>query len=114
MPLRSWIKRLEHAALGGLASFELVDGSRYYYDRLEAAKETFLHGMDCMTADGFEDWPEPPEAYLKMCEARDPAAVVEMLTSAEVVEFPYDRGALISERRLVPVEYGPVEDLSEP
>jgi hypothetical protein len=46
VPLRSWIKRLEHAAQGGLASFELVDGSRYYYDRLEAAKETFLHGMD--------------------------------------------------------------------
>ena len=32
MPLRGWIKRLERASREDLASFELLDGSRYYFD----------------------------------------------------------------------------------
>ncbi|HZY57291.1 MAG TPA: hypothetical protein VFE09_05770, partial [Rubrobacteraceae bacterium] len=70
-------------------------------------------GLKCLTADSPEDWPEPPEVYVKMCEARDPEAVLERLTSAQIVEFPYDREALVSERRLVPVDHEPVEDLSQ-
>ena len=40
--------------------------------------------------------------------------MLERLTSAQIVEFPYDREALVSERRLVPVEYEPIQYLSEP
>ncbi len=32
MALRGWLKRLEHAARDDLESFELLDGSRYYFD----------------------------------------------------------------------------------
>jgi hypothetical protein len=55
--------------------FELRYGSRYYYNPEEIYNELFLHGIDCLRA--VEEWPEPPEVYLKMCEAREPAAVLE-------------------------------------
>jgi hypothetical protein len=112
--LRDALARLRREMRGELESFELLDGSRYYYEPMEAHKAVFLHGLRCMTADSSEGWPAPPEVYLKMCEARDPEAVLERLTSAEIVEFPYDREALVSEWRLVPVEHEPIKDLSEP
>jgi hypothetical protein len=114
MGLRGKIRRLESVVRGTLAYFELRDGSRYYYDITEVYKEVFLHGLDCLEADSPEDWPEAPEVYRKMCEARDPAAVLERLTSADFVEFPYEMDALLNERCLVPLPHEPVEDLSEP
>jgi hypothetical protein len=61
--------------------------------------------------------PEPPEVYRKMCEARDPGAVLERFAPSDkaawFIDVPYERDALIHERRLVPVEHEPVEDLSE-
>ena len=48
-------------------SFELVDGSRYYYDLMEVYKAVFLHGLKCLTADSPEAWPDPPGVYVKMC-----------------------------------------------
>jgi hypothetical protein len=44
------MKRLEHAARGDLESFELLDGSRYYFDRMEAHKAVFLHWFACIEA----------------------------------------------------------------
>jgi hypothetical protein len=117
MGLRDKMRRLEAAARGNLESFELLDGSRYHYDRLETSKELFLHDLACMSADSPSEWPEPPEVYLKMCEARDPAAVLERFAPSDkptwFIEVPYERDALINERRLVPVEHRPIEDLSE-
>jgi hypothetical protein len=112
MGLKGWMRRIERAAQGEVESFELLDGSRYYYDAMEVYKAVFLHGIDCLTAESVEDWPEPPEVYLRLCEARDLETVLERLTSAPIVEFPYDPEILISERYLVPVEHEPVEDLS--
>ena len=37
----SWAKRVERAAKGGMASFELLDGSRYFYD--PGSWELFMH-----------------------------------------------------------------------
>lgn len=70
---------LERMAQDYVRSFELADGSRYYFDPMEVYKAVFLHGIKCLGA--VEDWREPPEVYVKMCEARDPAAVLESLTS---------------------------------
>ena len=65
-------------------------------------------------------WPEPPEVYRKMCEAKDPAAVLEQFKPDDperafvnVAEL-YDTNVLLRERRLVPLTHAPVEDLSEP
>jgi hypothetical protein len=61
-PMRSRLRRLERAAHGGLEYIELEDGTRYWYDRLETAKELFLHSIDCLHFE-YEEWPEPPEVY---------------------------------------------------
>src|SRR5215213_9127984 len=114
-PMRSWIRRLERDARGHLESFELLDGSTYYYDGLETYKELFLHAYDVQLGDA-DKWPEPPEVYRKMCEARDPAEVLERLKpenpqSAFVNPAElYDTNALVNERRLVAL---PVEHLPE-
>jgi hypothetical protein len=117
--LRGWLKRLQKAADGTLGSFELVDGSSHFYDPQKVLEELFLFGMDCARADSLEDWPEPPpEVYQKLTEAKDPAGVLERFVPSDkatwFIELPYDREALIHERRLVPVEHEPLEDLSEP
>ena len=118
-PMRSWIRRLERDARGHLESFELLDGSTYYYDRMETYKELFMHAYAVQLGDA-EKWPEPPEVYRKMCEARDVAAVLErfrpedperaFVNPAEL----YDTDALVRERRLVPLIHAQPEDLSEP
>jgi hypothetical protein len=117
-PMRSWIRRLERDARGHLESFELLDGSTYYYDGLETYKELFLHAYDVQLGDA-DKWPEPPEVYRKMCEARDPAAVLERFKPEDperafvnLAEI-YDTDVLVNERRLVPLTHTPVEDLSE-
>src|SRR5215211_6461710 len=119
MSFRSWLKRLERVASEDLESFVLLDGSTYYYDRLETYKELFLHAYDVQLGDA-DKWPEPPEVYRKMCEAKDPAAVLERFRPEDperafvnLAEL-YDTDALVNERRLVPISYEPPEDLSEP
>ena len=116
--IRSWIKRLERDASEDLESFELLDSSTYYYDRLEAHKELFLYAYDFHTGRGVE-WPEPPEVYRKMCEAKDPATVLErfkpenpQVALVNVADL-FDTDALVHERRLVPICSMPPEDLSE-
>ena len=117
MSLRAAIKRLERRASEDLESFELLDGSIYYYDRLETYKELFLHACDLQLGEG--EWPEPPEVYRRMCEARDVAEVLERLKPenperafVNVAEL-YDTDVLVNERRLEPLYHAPVEDLSE-
>jgi hypothetical protein len=118
MGLRGKLRRLERDAREELESFELLDGSTYYYDRLETYKELFLHAYDVQLGDA-DKWPEPPEVYRKMCEAKDPAAVLERFIPddpqrafANPAEL-YDTDAVVNERRLVPISYEPPEDLSE-
>ena len=43
---RSTIRRLQEALRGNLASFELLDGTRYYYDPQELHKQLFLFAFD--------------------------------------------------------------------
>ena len=112
------MKRLERGASEDLASFQLLDGSTYRYDRLETYRELFLHGYALQLGMG-DKWPAPPEIYRKICEAKDPAAALEQfrpenpqsafVNPAEL----YDTDVLIRERRLVPLAVEPVEDLSE-
>jgi len=113
------MKRLERGASEDLESFELLDGSTYYYDRLETQKELFLHAYDLLLGEA-DKWPEPPEVYRKICEAKDPAAVLERFKPenpqsafVDPVEL-YDTDVLVHQRRLVPFSVEPAEDLSEP
>jgi len=117
--IRGWVKRIEHAARGNLASFELLDGSRYYYD--PSSGELFMHWYACITAGNPSDWPEPPEVCRRLTEAKDPARAGEELIRSSGRFFPYAPEILITERRLEPIslvadrdvhDQG-VEDLSE-
>jgi|SRR5215213_2848496 hypothetical protein len=118
MSLRASIKRLERRASQDLASFELLDGTTYYYDRLETYKELFLHAYDVQLGDA-DKWPKPPEVYRKMCQARDLSEVLERFRPEDpkrafvnVAEL-FDTDVLVHERRLVMLSVEPPEDLSE-
>src|SRR3712207_3205562 len=74
-PMRSKLRRLEQAARGYLKSFELLDGSRFYFDPTSA--ELFLHWCECVRAASAHYWPEPPQTYRKLCEARNPERALD-------------------------------------
>ncbi len=121
MGLRGRLKRLEHAARDNLASFELLDGGRYYHD--PASPELFLHWCECIRAGNPEEWPEPPEPVRRVTEARDPRAALESIGGGATWDvLPYDLEALATERVIRPrslvagrdVYDQEVEDLSEP
>jgi hypothetical protein len=119
MGLRGWLKRLERSSRENLASFALMDGSRYYFD--PASWEVFLHWHECLISGNPENWPEPPEVLRKLTESKDPAQAAEQLMSNTGEFFPYDPETLVAERRLEPVSLvagrdvndQEVEDLSE-
>jgi hypothetical protein len=118
MGLKGWLKRIERDAKKDYDSFKLRDGTTYYYDRTESYKALFLYAYDVELGDA-DKWPEPPEVYRKMCEAKDPAEVLErfrpenpQVAFVNLAEL-YDTDVLANERRLVPLPHPPVEDLSE-
>ena len=121
MGLRGWVKKLEREAKGGMASFELEDGSRHWYD--PTSPERFLHCMNCLWAqgDGATTFPEPPETTRAIATAKDRAAALEQVYGSGMFDvFPYDPEALVERGELVPRsmvvghELGEsLEDLSE-
>jgi hypothetical protein len=122
MGLRARLERLEHAARGTLVSFELLDGSRFYYN--PQTFELFSHWYDCLMAGSADKWPEPPEAVRKVTEAKDPEAALESIRGGGSWDvLPYDAEALTAERVIRPrslvagrdvYDDQEVEDLSEP
>jgi hypothetical protein len=99
--MRGKLRRLENAARGHLKSFELLDGSRHYFD--PTSEELFLHWCDCLRAGSAHNWPEPPETYKKLTEAKYPEqALGAVHTGGSLDTFPYDPEVLINERRLEP------------
>jgi hypothetical protein len=103
MGLRSWLKRVEHSARGTLASFELEDGSRFYFDPEQG--EVFLHTCECLRAqgEGATAFPEPPPVVQAIARAKDRRAAFERVYSGDFSVLPYDRDALIERGELVPV-----------
>ena len=67
MGLRSRLRRLQKAAEDELDGFELLDGSHFYYDPMEVAKELFLHSYERQLG---RPWPEVPDIYLALCARR--------------------------------------------
>jgi hypothetical protein len=129
--IRGWVKRLERASREHLASFELRDSSRYYFD--PTSPELFMHWYECGKAGSAHHWPDPPEVMRKLTEAKDVERAIELVWGEGSWDFfVYDIEVLISERTLEPrglvSRYDPVlgghvvldpydyepEDLSEP
>jgi hypothetical protein len=104
MGLRDKLRRLQKAAEGEIESFELLDGSRYYFD--VTAPMMFMHFMDCLHAGSAHNWPEPPELLRKVCEAKDVEAALRKVGGGTFIDIAaYDRDVLIGERRLQPASF---------
>jgi hypothetical protein len=117
---RRWVKRLERDARGNLDSFQLEDGSRFYFD--PASFEVFLHTTECLKAqsEGKTIFPEPPPVVKAIARARNRTAALNKVFEGGFMVMPYDTEALIERGEFVPVsmvvgcELGEAaEDLSE-
>ena len=118
--MRSWLKRVERRVRGSYASFELLDGTRFYYN--PRSLDLFMHWSDCLRAGNPARWPAPPEAVRKVTEARAPEAALALISGGAEWMIPYDLESLTREREIRPrslVAGRPVDDqdgpdLSEP
>ncbi len=120
MGFRDKMRRFEQAARGHLESFELEDGSRYWYDPM--SPERFLHSMECLGAqgEGKTTFPEPPPVVKAIARAKNRAAAIEKVFDGTFSVVPYDTEALVNRGEFVPRSMvagreleEPAEDLSE-
>jgi len=117
MPLRSWVRRLERKSKKGLASFELVDGSTYYYDPLEAYASFIVFAYHL----GSGEKAEVPDVFRKLEKAADIHAALDGLRpdrpdlAPHTLEGVFDIEHLLAHRELVvrAEALEPAEDLSE-
>ena len=120
MGLKGKLDKLQKAMRGRLASFELADGTRFFFDPQETFKATFLFFTACMAADcKGEPRPEPPEVLRAVAGARGRGAALYSVMG-DSSHLPLDRTALVERGELVNRslvagrELGePLEDLSE-
>jgi hypothetical protein len=76
---RGWLRKLEHVASEEMESFELEDGSTYFYDRVEAFGELYVFGYDTELGND----PDLPEIWTKITQARDPELVLRRFRATE-------------------------------
>ncbi len=120
MGLRGELHRLWASLRGQLSSFELADGSRYWYDPQAVGAELFLHGAACLRAGAPANRPPPPEIVRALARAKDRRAAFEALAPNPL--FPYEYEVLVERGELVPrsmvagraVHESTCADLSEP
>lgn len=103
MGLRDKFRRLEQTMRGQLASFELADGSRHFYEPEKAWAELFRHHSDSMRADHRgEPRPAPPEILEAVLRAKDRRSAVERhYASDPAPPTAYDLEALVERGELV-------------
>jgi len=119
--LRGKLRKLEKSLRGDLSSFELADGTRYYYDPQAAFSQAFLFFSDSMKADhNGSPRPDPPEILRAVAGARNREDALERALGGFAHILPVDRDALVERGELVsrPLVVGqdlgePLEDLSE-
>jgi hypothetical protein len=111
-PVRSKLRRLENAARGHLASFELEDGSRFYWDRQSG--ELFLHLCDCLRHHQEPERPEPPELVKALARAKDRRAAFAEVFGPYRDMLPYDEQALVERGEIVSISLVVGRELGEP
>ena len=105
--LKGKLDKLQKAMRGNLESFELTDGSRYFYEPEEVGPMLFMHGSNCLTADyRSEPRPDPPEILRAIARAKDRRAAVEKLYARGTYPFmAYDLEALVERGEFVPASF---------
>jgi hypothetical protein len=122
MGLKGRLDRLQKTMQGKLSSFELADGTRYFFEPMQAHKAAFGYWSDSLRADyRREPRPEPPEVLRAVAGARDRGDALDAV-EAGYSFLPVDREALVKRgeflsRSLVAAEededLDPGQDLSE-
>jgi hypothetical protein len=104
MALRDRLRRLEKTMRGRLSSFELADGTHYYFEPEKVWSELFLHGSDCLEADyKSEPRPDPPPILKAVARAKDRRSAIERLYAPGTHPFAaYDPEALVERGEFVP------------
>jgi len=98
--LRDELRRVRASLHDELASFDLADGSRFWYDPYAVGAELFVHGCACLRAGAPENRPPPPEILLALAEARDRRAAFAAVAPNPAL-FPYEREAFVERGELV-------------
>ena len=118
--LRGKLKRLQRALQDSLESIEQADGTRYWFDPEEEAKNVFLYfAQSCRSVHERKKRPEPPPIVKAVRDAQDRQAAFAKLPMKQML--PLDVEVLVEEGRCVPrclvagrdVDES-VPDLSEP
>jgi hypothetical protein len=110
--MRAKLRRLEAAARGNLASFELEDGSRFYWNPQSA--ELFLHFCEYLRTHDQPEHPEPPEVVKALTQAKDRARALEEVGGWGWDIFPYDKRLLVERGEIVPLSVVVGRELGEP
>ena len=115
MALRDRLRRLEKQMQGKLSSFELADGTHYYYEPEKVWSELFLHGAKCLDADyRSEPRPEPPAILQAVAKARDRRSVGERIYPPGATPFTaYESKALIERGEFIPRSFLANHDYEE-
>ena len=100
MGLRDELRRVRASLRGDFESFELVDGTRHWYDPEAVGAELFLHGCACLRAGAPENRPPPPEILRALVQAKDRRAAFAAVAPNPAM-FPYERLALVERGDLV-------------
>ena len=100
MGLRDELRRVRASLHDELASFDLADGSRFWYDPYAVGAELFVHGCACLRAGAPENRPEPPEILRALVKAKDRRAAFTAVVPNPVL-FPFGREALVERGELV-------------
>ena len=102
MGLKGKLGKLQKAMRGNLESFELRDGSRYYFDPEEAFVTTFRFFTDCMDATWKrEPYPDPPQLLKMVVDAKDREEALSRVMNGGS-HLPLDRSALVERGELLP------------
>jgi hypothetical protein len=101
--LKSRLRLIEKAAHGHLASIELEDGSRHYFDPEQTAIELFGYLSDCLHAQyAGRKRKDPPEIIYAVAKAKDrEAAFLQLRPGGRVGLFPFAVDELIQQGEIV-------------
>jgi hypothetical protein len=116
MATRDRLRRLQKAMHGNIDSFELADGSRYWFDPAGACKELFGYWSASLRAVHREEpRPNPPEILKAVAGAADrERAFRQAYSQAPTLWCPLDTETLILRGELVPHSLMPGRDAEEP
>jgi hypothetical protein len=113
MPLRPWMRRLEHKANAHHSHILLADGSLYTYNWNRAAEQLWAYTIGLMRLpEPGESWPEEPEILTMIRRAKNPRLAISSFRPTNPEHALIDVGVLLEEDSGWPPDE-PTEDLSE-